>query len=519
MFLVRCAISLFSVVLLAPLASACKCVPSNRKACEGFSKGELVFAGQVERVEPRTVEDLRLRLAAIIGPEAAAKAWTDARLDDQTMLAALKKLLPASTYRHVKRMSGDKLADEFEEATTVRTARVRVTERFHGDVSSVVEIRFGVTSCDVQFEEGRKYLIQTGKEQGSEPLSTGVCDGTVEIEDEARQLAPYRNLISKTAPASVFGFVTQEPQDLQMAFGASQPVRGIGITVRANGTVWQAVTDAKGQYSVDLPGPGSYEVTADIPGLPEAERVRPLELTPGQCRHTNFSAVPFGSIRGRIVGSDGLRIANRLIEAVPVSLPPEARRRDLGMMDEDGTFQFPFLRSGDYRIRTASPGNIDRYGQDGARLEDLPIYYPGVATEEQAAVIHLDPGQTLDGLSFQLPSALPPWWFEGKLTATQADVEDIPIWSLDDALGADQEPSAHSTSNLYGAFQFMGAKGHSYSVFAHYRDASLHYYSTPVKITPENRRSLRLALQSTAPDTDCELCRKYNHLRAAEDSK
>lgn len=519
MFLVRCAISLFSVVLLAPLATACKCVSANRKACEGFSEGNLVFAGQVERVEPRTIEDLRPRLAAIIGPEAAAKAWTDKQLDDQTMLAALKQLLPASTYRHVKRMSGDELADKFDEATTMRTARVRVTERFHGAPSSIVEIQFGVSSCDIQFEESRKYLIHAWRDEDSDSLTTGVCGGTVEIEDEARQVNPYRNLISKAGPTSVFGFVTRDPQDLQMAFGASQPVRGIGITVRANGTVWQAVTDAKGEYSVDLPGPGSYEVTADIPGLPEAARVRRLELTPGQCRHTNFSAAPFGSIRGRIIGSDGLRVANRLIEVVPVPLPQEARRRDLGMMDEDGNFQFPFLRSGDYRIRTASQGNIDRYGQDGERLQNHPIYYPGVDTEEQATVLHLDPGQNLDGLTFKLPSALPPWWFEGKLTATQADVEEIPIWSLDEALGASQQPVAHSTSNLDGSFQFMGEKGHSYSVFAHYRDADLHCYSTAVKITPGNRRSLRLTVESIAPDEDCELCRKYKHLRRSEDSK
>ncbi|WP_419849971.1 branched-chain amino acid ABC transporter permease [Candidatus Poriferisocius sp.] len=59
-------------------------------------------------------------------------------------------------------------------------------------------------------------------------------------------------------------------------FGFNQFFEGVAITVAdsAGGEVGQAVTDADGRWSVQVPGPGAYRVSIDTSTLPEGIRLR-----------------------------------------------------------------------------------------------------------------------------------------------------------------------------------------------------------------------------------------------------
>lgn len=69
-----------------------------------------------------------------------------------------------------------------------------------------------------------------------------------------------------------------------------------------------------GEYSLALPAPGSYQVEAGLSELPERQRVLRLDVLPGQCQRVNFSAIPMGSIRGRLLDADGHGVAGELVE-------------------------------------------------------------------------------------------------------------------------------------------------------------------------------------------------------------
>lgn len=501
---------LFAAVLWNGRAWSCSCNSSARKTCEGFRDYERIFVGRVIRIEPRTEEDLLNRLHVMLSPAGAAKLDAGEKLTDEERRAALRKLRPGESTRDWERLSGGTLDFYFQLEFRTRIAHVRVLERFHGDVDREVEIPFAQTSCDIKFQEGRDYLIDSRQGSTATRIITSTCSRTAELKDR-RQLDVYRQLLSASAPPSVFGFITSEPRDLELSYGASRPAAGVPITVRFGELSWKTVTDAHGEYSLALPAPGTYDLEAGLNGLPEALRTRHLDLSPGQCRRVNLMAVPIGSIGGRLLEADGQPVPGELVEIRGVPPTRDLTRGSKQYTFDDGAFLIPRLLAGDYQL-LINPGKVpmERTWSE-QRSPWGATYYTGAAALGDAATVHLEPGQELTNLEFRLPPRPPVLRVEGVLQAPDNDVEAVNVWLMEDGAPVNRAWKDGYRTGEDGRFTLVGLPGGHYSVVAHYRDDNVHYHSARVPLTAAAERPLVLVLEATPVTEDCEFCRKYKH--------
>lgn len=481
-----------------------------RRACEGFFESDIFFTGRVTRIEPRTNQEMTTRVLSMLSPAAGARLLERKPLTDGEMLDALRKLLPTEAFEELKAESGVALKLDFDRAFSTRTAHIQVLEKFHGAVGAEVEIPFGTSSCDIQFQEEREYLVDASRDQKSGGLRTSSCSRTAEIKDP-HQVDVYRNLLSRSAPPTIFGFVTRQPSDLELFYRASKPVAKAVITVRSGERTWQAATDAQGEYSLGLPAPGAYQLEAGLSELPERQRVLTLDVLPGQCRRVNFSAIPLGSIRGRLLDTEGHGVAGENVEIRGVPPTPNPSRSIGESSRADGGFRLPRLIAGDYQL-LINPGMPPRQHQrSGQRSPYGETYYSGSTPTAQAVTIHLNPGQDLDNLEFRLPQAAPEWRIQGEIQAPNADVEAVKVWLVEEGWPEDKAVIDGFRVGTDGQFTLVGSQDHSYAIVGHYRDAKLHYHSAITPLIPGAKGPIQLFLESSPADEDCELCHKYQH--------
>ncbi len=506
----RCALLLSSVLLANGMAWGCSCMGTPRRACEGFFESDIFFTGRVTRIEPRTNQEMTTRVLSMLSPAAGARLLERKPLTDGEMLDALRKLLPTGAFKELEAQSGVALKLDFDRAFSSRTAHIQVLEKFHGDVGAEVEIPFGTGSCDIQFQEEREYLIDASRDQKSGGLRTSTCSRTAEIKDP-HQVDVYQSLLSRSAPPMVFGFVTRQPSDLEYFFRASKPVAKATITVRSGEQTWQALTDAHGEYSLALPAPGAYQLEAGLSELPERQRILSLDVLPGQCRRVNFSAIPLGSIRGRLLDAEGHGVAGEHVEIRGMPPTPNPSRAIGESSRADGGFRLPRLIAGDYQL-LINPGLPPRQHQwSGQRSPYGETFYSGAAPTGQAATIHLDPGQDLDNLEFRLPPQAPELRIHGEIQAPNGDVEAVKVWLVEEGWPEDKAVTDGYRVDVDGQFHLVGTQGRPYSIFGHYRDANVHYRSALTPLIPGTQSPIRLVLESAPTNEDCELCRKYQH--------
>jgi branched-chain amino acid transport system permease protein len=89
--------------------------------------------------------------------------------------------------------------------------------------------------------------------------------------------------------------------------GKNEPIAGVKITVKQKGTeVGSATTDAKGQWTVEVPAAGEYEVSLDPSTLPNTVQLRKADgatipsiiVQPGSTKFATFPLAAAGSSAG-----------------------------------------------------------------------------------------------------------------------------------------------------------------------------------------------------------------------------
>ncbi len=122
-------------------------------------------------------------------------------------------------------------------------------------------------------------------------------------------------------------------------------------------------TDGDGAYTLDAVPPGPQSFTAELPGA--VPTVRDLAVRPGENR-LDFKLGPGLEIAGRVVDAAGAPLGGaRVALSAGDSLPHETASGD------DGSFHFPGLRGGAYRLSAQLQG-FATVSQE-VRLADAPL--------------------------------------------------------------------------------------------------------------------------------------------------
>lgn len=132
-----------------------------------------------------------------------------------------------------------------------------VEQPFRGITSATVDVGTSSgTSCDLQFEKGKRYLIYAYRGSESKQLITGMCMGGGEAGDAVDDLNYIRSLTQQGGAESIAGRVVR---------GRYEPVTGVKIEVRNENKTVETTSDDNGNFSVSLAGAGTYTVKVLVP--------------------------------------------------------------------------------------------------------------------------------------------------------------------------------------------------------------------------------------------------------------
>lgn len=277
-------------------------------------------------------------------------------------------------------------------------AHLIVKEAFRGVQSTELDVTTLATSCGVNFQSGRDYLVFAHQARGSADLETHACEGTEFAETAERKLEHLRAVNSGGSRSGIYGFVTSDPSDIVPAIHASRPLADVSINLRLltfPDQVWDRVTDGEGHYEFDRLPAGRYRIAANPPNAPQNQTHFEVNLEAGACRAQAFLSVPASRISGVLIDSRDRPVSGVFVDIQAV--PPTSQPRSLVRTPTDGNGRFvhEWLEAGEYILSI----NLASH---------TPIFYPGVGRRGDARTIKVDGGRDITGLRFRLASSLGP---------------------------------------------------------------------------------------------------------------
>ena len=296
--------------------------------------------------------------------------------------------------------------------TIVRlSGRVRfsVEWAFSGVKRSDVIVETGNSAgCFVDdFAQGDRYLLYA---QGSEDqvFIVGLCSRSTDISGADEDLKILSSLSPKTCGVKLYGTA----------------ISGTKITATDDqGQTLEAVSEA-GRYEIDGVKPNvEYTVQAHFPDYFQKGNANLQKVRINTCGWANVGFYPIydGSIRGRVIDTDGKPVSNAVVELTPSSLTGFLSD-GAAISDWHGRFELTGVAPGAYLLGI----NITREPEKNHPYP--PIWYQNESDRESATIIELGPGQKLSGYDLVIPRRLAEriiegtvFWPDGR-PAAKADV-------------------------------------------------------------------------------------------------
>lgn len=298
-----------------------------------------------------------------------------------------------------------------------------VEQPFRGITSATVDVGTASgTSCDIGFVKGKRYLIYAYRGEESKQLFTGMCMGGEEASEAVDDLNYIRSLTQQGVAESIAGRVVQ---------GKFTPLAGVKIEVRNENKTFETTSDEKGDFSLSLPGPGTYNVKVLVPSsvavlanredlLDKLETTDALttleykvELGKNQCDYRQFDTFRVDLHATAELSGFVLTTTGRPVDKGFVHLrdPANPDRSDYKEIEADGSFKFEGVAVGEYHLvlnpRNEAPGENDApYAR---------TFYPNAADVSGATKIVVTEGAKLENLTLRVGRPLKARTVSGKV--------------------------------------------------------------------------------------------------------
>lgn len=292
----------------------------------------------------------------------------------------------------------------------VATLHFIVEQPFRGVTSATVDVEtLSGTSCDIKFVKGKRYLIYADRDTESSQLFTGMCMGGGEVGESEDDLSYIRSVMQQGAAESIAGRVVR---------GRLEPVAGVKIEVRNGKQTYETSSDQNGNYSVSIPGAGTYSVKVLVPSsvgvmatrenlldkLDATESLTTIEykveLAKSQCDYRQFDIFHVdlratAEVSGAVLTASGRPVDKGFVYLQRAS---DRDRSDFAKIEADGSFKFEGIPAGEYHL-VLNPRN-------NAPGEDDPPYartfYPNAADVSDATKIVVTEGAKLENLMLRV---------------------------------------------------------------------------------------------------------------------
>jgi hypothetical protein len=378
---------------------------------------------------------------------------------------------------------------------TYLMVRFMVEESFRGVSGPSVSVGTATTMCDTKFKKGKRYLVYASLDDKTNQFFTGMCTGTtlaVDIDDSLKEL---RKLTQREAEGSISG---------RIKTNRYQGLPGIKIEVISKDETFKTMTNKYGDFSLSLPGPGSFTVRVTVPyavrlmdnseddvtvRFTQSESLSTFEydvtLEKSQCSYLELdvygtdpraTATVAGSVRtatGQAVDKNAVSLINGM----------DTGSDYVELLKTDGSFRFQGVAPGEYHLVLNA-----RNGFDGPYAR---TYYPATEDKREAKKIQVTEGATIEDLEMRVGPRLS----ERRVAGTVVWKSGPPPENAHIAVYSGDEYVRYVSIDEDGRFNFILYGDFDYSIEARDYIDEIKGRSQRIKIPEGNSSALKLVIQ------------------------
>ena len=289
------------------------------------------------------------------------------------------------------------------------TTKLIVERVFKGNVKQGDEIIIQPHPgrCDRLFDKsnvGQEYLYFLPKPESSDPATTQpifsqtICDRITKLENAGLDLEYLENVEKYRGRTRVSGRIRPDIWGSQAGSTAFPSIDGIEIDLKSKAEAFSAKTASDGGYEFFDLTAGTYALRARVP---KGWKVNEEEFTLEDGKQLEIPLMIEADtlISGRLLSADGRPMGDIRVSVIAVDR--QMSRYDIGILDDrtnpNGEFEIDALPAGQYVLAA----NVKEAFQFSNANYDT-VYYPGVRSRERAAIINVEMGKPVTGLSLRM---------------------------------------------------------------------------------------------------------------------
>ena len=370
-----------------------------------------------------------------------------------------------------------------------------VEESFRGVSGPRVGVGTATTMCDTKFKKGKRYLVYAGLDDGTNQLFTGMCTGTTLAVDIDESLQELRKLKLRQAQESISGRIKTNQYE---------GLAGIKIEVSSSDDTFTTMTNKSGNFSLTLPGPGSFRVRVAVPyevqhmfNSNDDVRVRSIAtkaistfdyevtLEKSECSYLELDVYgtdprATATVSGRVVTTTGEPIEMSAVSLVNlVDTGPDY----VESPKFDGSFEFKRVVPGEYHVVLNARNGFDSpYARS---------YYPATEDVREAKKIQVALGATIENVEMRVGPRLSERKVAGSVvwkSGRTPEYAHIAVYS-------GNEYVRYVSIDDEGRFNFILYGDYDYSIEAQDYFDDIEGRSQRVKIPQGNSAGLKLVIK------------------------
>lgn len=345
-----------------------------------------------------------------------------------------------------------------------------------------IETSPSTASCGYPFKEGEKYFVYLGRNKDGR-YAAMLCSPIVPLKNAAVDLEYLKALENGERGTRVYGNVFERRRENYKQTESLQPLAGIEITLKGKKKTFKTATGDSGLYIFKEIPDDVYEIKIKIPEnlrefvLPSVYRNNRISIgkqdsPPGserynRCASQNFTLTSQGVITGKVIGYDGTNPPQQFVSLIPVdeNEKPVPDRAVLSVWTnrETGQFYLDPVPPGKYLLGINPRNCPGRLNHEFGKM-----FYPGVGSENDAAIIAVSGKEEKKIGDFHLLAPLKERWFSGiAFSADGKPLASTTVSLLDSANGCGTFSSlSETTTDEQGRFRLKGYETYHYRIRA-----------------------------------------------------